>query len=118
MLYLKLRRNLRGDFVTKWDRAFRIAVVLLLSANLAVSSVICARLANVTPAVGSGKNSSAEEKVWDYAEPIAPESPAAIAMAPNATWESPSPMKENRFSTSVTPRRDEQSAISTPTMSA
>ena len=43
---------------------------------------------------------------------------AAIAMTPNATWESPSPMKENRFSTSVTPRRDEQSAISTPTMSA
>ena len=63
--------------MTKWDRVFRIAVVLLLSANLAVSSVICARLANVTPAVSSGESSSAEEKVGDYAEPIAPESPAA-----------------------------------------
>jgi len=45
-------------------------------------------------------------------------STAAIAIAPKATWESPSPMKENLFSTSVTPRSDEQSAISTPTMSA
>ena len=45
-------------------------------------------------------------------------STAAIAIAPNATWDRPSPMKENRFSTSVTPSREEQSAISTPTMSA
>ena len=45
-------------------------------------------------------------------------STAAIAIAPNATWESPSPMKENRFSTSVTPNREEQSAINTPTISA
>ena len=45
-------------------------------------------------------------------------STAAMAMAPNATWDRPSPMKENRFSTSVTPSREEQSAISTPTMRA
>ena len=45
-------------------------------------------------------------------------STAAIAIAPKATWERPSPMKEKRFSTSVTPRSDEHSAISTPTMSA
>ena len=43
---------------------------------------------------------------------------AATAIAPNATWESPSPMNENRFKTSVTPSREEQSAISTPTASA
>ena len=43
---------------------------------------------------------------------------AATAMAPNATCESPSPMKEKRFSTSVTPNSDEQSAIRTPTISA
>ena len=72
--------------MTKWDKVFRIAVVLLLSANLAVSSVICARLANVTPAVGSGKNSSAEEKVGDYAEPIAPESPAATDAWYDYAW--------------------------------
>ena len=42
----------------------------------------------------------------------------AIAMAPNATWDSPSPMKEKRLSTSVTPSKEEQSAISTPTISA
>lgn len=42
----------------------------------------------------------------------------AMAMAPKATWERPSPMKEKRFSTSVTPSRDEQKAISTPTTSA
>ena len=72
--------------MTKWDKVFRIAVVLLLSANLAVSSVICARLANVTPAVGSGESSSAEEKVWDYAEPIAPESPAATDAWYDYAW--------------------------------
>ena len=72
--------------MTKWDKVFRIAVVLLLSANLAVSSIICARLANVTPAVGSGKNSSAEEKVEDYAEPIAPESPAATDAWYDYAW--------------------------------
>ena len=46
--------------------------------------------------------------------------PMARAMdkAPKDTWESPSPMKEKRFSTSVTPSSDEQSAISTPTISA
>ena len=42
----------------------------------------------------------------------------AMAIAPNATWDSPSPIKENRFSTNVTPRREEQSAISTPTIKA
>lgn len=41
-----------------------------------------------------------------------------IANAPNATCESPSPINENRFSTSVTPSSDEHSAISSPTSSA
>ncbi len=62
--------------MTKWDKIFRIAVVLL-SANLAVSSIICARLANVTPAVSSGETSSAAENADDYIEPIPPESPKA-----------------------------------------
>ena len=35
--------------MTKWDRIFRIAVVLLLSANLAVSSIICVQLADKAP---------------------------------------------------------------------
>lgn len=35
--------------MTKWDRIFRIAVVLLFSANLAVSSIICVRLADKAP---------------------------------------------------------------------
>ncbi len=43
---------------------------------------------------------------------------AATAIAPKATWLSPSPMKEKRFKTSVTPRSDEQREISTPTVSA
>jgi len=42
----------------------------------------------------------------------------AIAIPPKATCESPSPIKEKRLSTSVTPSREEQSAISTPTISA
>ena len=42
----------------------------------------------------------------------------AIAIAPKATWDKPSPMNENLLSTSVTPSNDEHSAISTPTMSA
>ena len=42
----------------------------------------------------------------------------AIASAPNATCERPSPMNENLLSTSVTPRSDEHKAISTPTISA
>ena len=42
----------------------------------------------------------------------------AIAMAPNATWESPSPIKEKRLSTSVTPIREEQRAIRIPTIRA
>lgn len=41
--------------MTKWDRIFRIAVVLLLSANLAVSSIICVRLADKAPVESSGK---------------------------------------------------------------
>ena len=45
-------------------------------------------------------------------------STAAMAVAPKATWLSPSPMKENRLSTSVTPRSDAQSEMSTPTISA
>ena len=42
----------------------------------------------------------------------------AMAIAPKATWDRPSPMKEKRFSTSVTPSSEEHSAISTPTISA
>jgi hypothetical protein len=42
----------------------------------------------------------------------------AIAMAPNATCDKPSPIKENLLSTSVTPRIEAQSAMSTPTISA
>ena len=40
------------------------------------------------------------------------------AIAPNATCESPSPIKEKRFNTSVTPSSEEHSAISTPTINA
>ena len=43
---------------------------------------------------------------------------AAIHIAPNATWESPSPINENLFRTNVTPRSDEQSEINTPTIKA
>ena len=42
----------------------------------------------------------------------------ATESAPNATWESPSPSREKRLRTSVTPRREEQRAIKTPTTSA
>ena len=42
----------------------------------------------------------------------------ATAIAPNATWDSPSPMNEKRLSTSVTPRSEAHSATSTPTISA
>ncbi len=42
----------------------------------------------------------------------------ATATAPNATWDKPSPIKENLFSTNVTPSKEEQSAINTPTISA
>ena len=42
----------------------------------------------------------------------------ATAIAPKATCESPSPINEYRFKTSVTPKREEQSAIKTPTISA
>ncbi len=42
----------------------------------------------------------------------------AIAIAPNATCDNPSPIKENRFNTSVTPINDEHNAISVPTINA
>ena len=42
----------------------------------------------------------------------------AMAIAPNATCESPSPIKENLFKTSVTPRSDEHKAIKVPTINA
>ena len=45
-------------------------------------------------------------------------STAATDMAPKATWLRPSPIKENRLSTSVTPSRDEHRAMSTPTIRA
>ena len=42
----------------------------------------------------------------------------ATARAPKATWDRPSPMKENRLSTRVTPNREAHRAISTPTIRA
>ena len=42
---------------------------------------------------------------------------AVINIAPNATWDSLSPTKENRFSTSVTPSSNEQSVTGVPTTS-
>ncbi len=45
-------------------------------------------------------------------------STVAMAIAPKATCDRPSPMNERRFKTSVTPSRDEHSAISTPAISA
>ena len=42
----------------------------------------------------------------------------ARQIPPKATWESPSPIKENRLSTRVTPRREEQSETKTPTIKA
>ena len=41
-----------------------------------------------------------------------------IAIAPNATWDNPSPINENLFRTSVAPKSDEHKAIRTPTTSA
>ena len=66
------------------------------------------------------RSSTAQTTVTPSVRGISSVSPstAAIAIAPKATWESPSPMKEKRFSTSVTPRSDEHSAISTPTIRA
>ena len=72
--------------MTKWDKLFRVAVVLLLSANLAVSGMICARLGNVTPAVSSGENSSAAETTDDDIEPIPPESPTAADAWYDYAW--------------------------------
>ena len=46
------------------------------------------------------------------------EQAAEVAIAPNATWESPSPINEKRLSTRVTPSSEEQTAIKTPTISA
>ena len=42
----------------------------------------------------------------------------AAAIAPKATWDSPSPTKENLFNTRVTPSSEEHSAINTPTINA
>ena len=42
----------------------------------------------------------------------------AKAIAPKATCDKPSPIKESRFNTSVTPKSDEHKAISTPTTNA
>ena len=42
----------------------------------------------------------------------------ARQIPPKATWESPSPIKEKRLSTRVTPSREEQSDIKTPTIKA
>ena len=43
---------------------------------------------------------------------------AATAIAPKATCESPSPMKEKRFKTSVTPKSAATRAMSVPTTTA
>lgn len=72
--------------MTKWDKIFRIAVVLLLSANLAVSSMLCVRLGNVPPAVSSGENSSAAENAYADVEPIPPESPKAVDAWYDYAW--------------------------------
>ena len=45
-------------------------------------------------------------------------STADTDMAPKATWDRPSPIKENLRSTSVTPSREEHRAMSTPTTKA
>ena len=39
-------------------------------------------------------------------------------IAPNATFANPSPIKENRFKTRVTPNKEEHNAINTPTIIA
>ena len=72
--------------MTKWDKIFRIAVVLLLSANLAVSSMICLRLGNGVPAASSGENGSAAETTDDDIEPIPPESPKAADAWYDYAW--------------------------------
>ena len=72
--------------MTKWDKIFRIAVVLLLSANLAVSSIICVRLGDGVPAASSGENSSAAENADDDIEPIPPESPKATDAWCDYAW--------------------------------
>lgn len=72
--------------MTKWDKIFRIAVVLLLSANLAVSSIICVRLGDGVPAASSGENSSAAENADDDIEPIPPESPKATDAWYDYAW--------------------------------
>ena len=45
-------------------------------------------------------------------------STAATAMAPKATWERPSPMRENLRSTRGTPSREAHRAMRTPAMRA
>lgn len=72
--------------MTKWDKIFRIAVVLLLSANLAVSSMLCVRLGNVPPTVSSGENSSAAENADADVEPIPPESPKTVDAWYDYAW--------------------------------
>lgn len=65
--------------MTIGDKLFRFAVVMLLSANLAVSSITCARLADGAAVEKGGKNGSAAESA-DADSGIAlmlPESPAA-----------------------------------------
>ena len=48
---------------------------------------------------------------------VSPRTPET-AMAPKATWDSPSPIKEKRFKTKVTPSSEAHRAMSTPTASA
>lgn len=43
---------------------------------------------------------------------------AAIAIVPNAVWDSPSPIYENRFNTNITPNRAAHNEIKIPTIRA
>lgn len=42
----------------------------------------------------------------------------ATAIAPKATWDNPSPIKENLFNTRETPNNEDERAIKTPTIIA
>ncbi len=67
------------------------------------------RSSRMAAATVTGSTSSISSVSW---------STEAMASAPKATWDRPSPMKENRLSTSVTPNREAHRAMSTPTTSA
>lgn len=74
--------------MTKWDKIFRIAVVLLLCANLAVSSMICARLGNGASTASSGENVYASKTVDANSDTalIVPESPTTTDAWYDYAW--------------------------------